>query len=474
MTIKTPPGSWQPSLDEDGPAFRAITRALEADVRSGRLRPGDRLPPHRELAETLGVNVGTVSRAYGEARRLGLIRGEVGRGTFVTAPASPTLVPQAAGAAGALVDLSVNLPLSTPAPDLAAALRALADAPDLAEATSYRDPAGSPRARAAGARWLARIGVERAADEVVCCAGAQHAIQVALASVVGPGEPVLAEALTYPGFVAAARMLGLRVRPVAVDAGGLVPEALEAACASERPRLLYCMPRLQNPTTAQLLAARRERIAEIARAYDLVVVEDDIQGDGVADPAAPLAAFAPERVLTIGGVSKVLAPGLRIAFLGAARARIARLAELVWSSVWMASPLGAELAAGWIEDGTAWRIAGERRHEMELRGRVAAEVLSGLVFHTRPGAYQVWLELPAVAGRCEGSAGWDAATFTEHLRGRGIAVSPANAFLAAEGPAPAAVRVSLSAARSLVELRRALEGVAALARERPRAVGVRL
>jgi len=82
---------WTPRLDPDGPAHLALSRALEADIRSGRLAPGARLPTHRALAASLGMNVGTVSRAYAEARRRGLLSGEVGRGTFVRRPAGPVL-----------------------------------------------------------------------------------------------------------------------------------------------------------------------------------------------------------------------------------------------------------------------------------------------------------------------------------------------------------------------------------------------
>ncbi|MFP2906993.1 GntR family transcriptional regulator [Pyxidicoccus sp. 3LFB2] len=76
--------SWTPQLrGRDGPLYRVIADALAADIDEGRLAPGTRLPTHRELAETVGVTVGTVTRAYAEAERRGLIGGEVGRGTFV-------------------------------------------------------------------------------------------------------------------------------------------------------------------------------------------------------------------------------------------------------------------------------------------------------------------------------------------------------------------------------------------------------
>ncbi len=443
---------WSPELATAGPAYLAISRALEADIRSGRLAEGARLPTHRALAGALGVNVGTVSRAYAEARRRGLVTGEVGRGTFVRSSTGPVLAPRTPNGVDGVVDLGVNVPLAEPGPDLRAALRALADRDDLADVTGYGEPAGSARARAAGARWLRHNGVQAAPDEIVVCNGSQHGILVALAALAGPGELVLAEALTYPGFRAAARLLGQRVRGVATDAHGLVPEALEAACA-ERPRLLYCTPALQNPTAAVLPAERRVAIAEIARAHDLAIVVDDVQAGMLDDSGPSFASLAPELTITIGGVSKLLVPGLRTAFVAAARARVARLAEVVWATTWVASPIGAELAAGWIEDGTADRLVAARREEMRVRERLARQVLRGLAIRMQPGAHHVWLELPG---------GRDAGDVAAQLLRAGVVVSPAERFLAAPGPAPQALRVSLSGPRDLPSLRRGLEAIAAL------------
>jgi len=446
---------WQPTLDEQGPVYLAITRALESDIRTGSLRPGDRLPPHRELADTLGVNVGTVTRAFGEARRRGLIRGEVGRGTFVSRPSSPPLSsPRANRTGSGTIDLSINLPLVQPGPNLAEGLRKLAEHPDLEREMGYRDPAGSMSVRRAGARWLERLGVQVPPDQVVTCAGAQHAILVALSSVAGPGDLILTEALTYPGVVGAAKMLGLRIRAVAMDEAGLIPESLEEICRAERPRLLYCMPTLQNPTTAQLSEGRRSRIAEIAEACDLIVVQDDIQGGIIDDPVPSLASLVPDRVLTIAGVSKNLAPGVRIAFLCGSPSRISRLSELIWSSVWMATPIGAELVAQWIEDGTADAVIEARRREMDLRHDLASAALASLRYQTRPGAYHLWLSLPDP---------WTAQNFTSALLNQGIVVSPSEAFLAQPGEAPPAVRISLTSVEDPEVLDRALQKIAKLA-----------
>src|SRR5262245_44750499 len=109
---------WTPDVSAHrGPRYIAIADALAADIRSSRLSPGDRLPTHRELAYQLGVTVGTITRAYSEAERRGLIGGEVGRGTFVRSDLTlrrPTpdvsVVPVAPSGDRSMIEFSVNFP----------------------------------------------------------------------------------------------------------------------------------------------------------------------------------------------------------------------------------------------------------------------------------------------------------------------------------------------------------------------------
>src|SRR5215831_10752908 len=124
---------WKPSVMFDKaarPYYRSISQAIESDVLAGRLKPGDQLPPHRELANRLKVTVATVSRAYAEARKAGWISGEIGRGTFVLDRQAGRF-PKSKQASEDVIDLGLNIPSASPAPDLACALRALAAKEDV-------------------------------------------------------------------------------------------------------------------------------------------------------------------------------------------------------------------------------------------------------------------------------------------------------------------------------------------------------
>ena len=310
---------WRPEIDGlPGPRYKAIADCLAAGIEAGRLQPNDRLPTHRELAEHLDLTVGTITRAYAEAERRGLVRGEVGRGTFVCQAGSrydPLLEP--ARESGGVIDLGLNLPLYGEDPDLAAALRSLGRRRDLASLLSYQPFTGSERHRLSGVEWIARHGVKVAPEQVVVTAGAQHAIIVTLSALCRPGDTLLGEELTYPGLKTAATLLGLEVAPVAMDDEGLLPDDLERVAKDTGAKVLYCMPTLHNPTARTMGRARRAQVAAVARRLDVHVVEDDVHG--LLEPAGhtPLAGLIPERTLYIASTSKVVAGGLRVAYVAA-------------------------------------------------------------------------------------------------------------------------------------------------------------
>lgn len=460
---------WRPRLSSGAsPLYLAIARALEADIAAGRLAPGARLPTHRELADRLGVTVGTVSRAYAESERAGLVRGEVGRGTFVRGRDEREASLHTGHADGAgLVDLSVNLPVAAPLPDLPAALRALARSVDAQALLHYGAPQGVLPDREAGAEVLALHGLaETSPDDVVVCAGSQHGMALALSALARPGDSVAAEELTYPGFLAFARSRGLRVRAVAMDREGIVPEAFEAVCRSQRPKALYLTPTLQNPTTGTLSLRRRERIAEIAARHAVYVVEDDVHRLLAPRAPAPLASLLPERTVYVASLSKVLAPGLRVGYLRVPAALRERIVDEVWSSLWSVARIPCALARGWVRDRTLERVAEGRRAAAAERQRLARARLRGLPMRGAPSAYHVWLPLE--------STGLSSAEFAARALARGVVVTAAEAFAVGTAAPPAAVRLSISAEPDLRRLAGALDVLRAIATGRSEARPVRL
>src|SRR5688572_18892025 len=237
---------WLPRLESRrGPKYRAIADAIDEDVQTGALRAGARLPPHRELADHLGVTVTTITRAYSEAARRGLTSGHVGRGTFIRGSE-----PDERAAESAPFDLTINFLM--PDKEVANLQPRLFQRRVLpwTQLLGYVPAKGHLRHRQAMAAWLARFGLTVDPDHVVLTGGAQHGLSVTFSALLKPGDVLLTEELTYAGARAIAEQQRIKVRGVAMDAEGLRPDSLENACRATRARALYCMPRLQNPTSA--------------------------------------------------------------------------------------------------------------------------------------------------------------------------------------------------------------------------------
>jgi DNA-binding transcriptional MocR family regulator len=453
---------WTPDLSRhEGPRYGAIVEAIAEDIERGRLKAGDQMPTHRELATHLGVTTGTVTRAYAEAARRGLLVGETGRGTFVK---GDLLDFDLSGAEDeAPVDLSFNIPPPSAGDLLGQALaRTLSDLSarrGLAALLTYQPAAaGSERHRAAGAEWVARSGLRVRPAQVLVCNGALHAMTVVFSTLCRPGDTVLTESLTYPGMKNLANLLNLRLQGLPVDDEGLVPEAFEEACRRGAARVLYTIPTVHNPLGTVMTKARRREIAAVAAAHEVAVVEDDVHSFMLPSPPPPLSSFAPENSYFIMSTSKSMAGGMRVGYLAAPERMVEPLSTSLRATVWMAAPLMAEIASEWIRDGTADRLVEQKRAEAAARQELAARALGGFEFDAHPLSFHIWLHLPEP---------WRSNEFAAQLKRRGVLVSPSEAFVPGREEAPHAVRICLGTPRSRERLESALAVVKGVLQETP-------
>jgi DNA-binding transcriptional MocR family regulator len=414
---------WTPVLPQnDTPIYRRIADQLERDVTRGVLLPGSRLPTHRQLAHRLGVTVVTVTRAYSEAHHRGLIESAVGRGSFVRPTRNRASV-------ATEIDFATNVvagdfALGSPLADRIAAVLA----------TPYNVGEGTERHRSAGAAWMADARPDAVASRIIVTSGAQQAILLSFAALTKPGDAILCEALTYHGAKAAAALLNLRTEAVETDRWGIVPEALGKALRKRNaPKVLYMLPTLQNPTGTLMPEKRRREIAALAEKHGVTIIEDDVYRFLTKDAPPAVTFHAPERGLYIAGVGKCLAPALRTGYLLAPESLVPRLQQALAAASLFASPLGAEIAATAIEDGSAARAAAQKRDAIAVRRRIATRVLGRLAGHGDPQSPHLLLELPPH---------WSAEGFAAEARQRRVKVTAAATF--ATGPSsPSAVRLCL-------------------------------
>lgn len=406
---------------------------LSTAIQEGKLAPGTKLPTHRAFAEKFGVALATATRAYGELERRGMIVGEAGRGTFVRdLGLSPTLgVRQTAG--DGLIDLVFNMPgAAADAEMLRAGLRRLAVAGDLEAMLRYQPHGGRTHERRIIAENLASTLGPIDPDCLLVTSGGQHGLATIALGLFRRGDRIATDTLTYPGFKSIAALQGLDLVPIEGQSGVMDPADLERQSRGRKLRAVYLMPTVHNPLGSVMDEATRLRLIEVARAHDLLLIEDAAYAFLEPDPPPSLIALAPERTVHVGGFSKSLATGLRLGYLIAPTTHTDRLLEAIRATTWNAPALISGLVTGWVEDGTLASSEETRRRDGAERQRLCRTVFGSSIILSHRNAGFAWLPL---------EKGVRAEPIVTRLKEHGIAASGAEPFVTTVA-APQALRLA--------------------------------
>lgn len=445
---------WTPwIMDGARMKYLGVVEALEGDIRSGKLGSGERLPAQRSIAEALAVDLSTVTRAFNEARRRGLVAAQAGRGTFVRDDPNEgvTELPLPA------LDLSMNIPPQPADLDfrklIPQGIASILSGPRGNLSLHYQESSGSMFDRRVFAQWLGERHGSLSPERVIVTAGAQSALFALTEILLGQDDRIAAGEVTYPGLKAASIQHNARIEPIAMDEDGLIPDDFLRLCRQRAPKALYVTPTIDNPTTATIPEERRRQIIDICRQFGVSIIEDD--------PYAPLRSvripsfltLAPDLTWHLATLSKCATPALRVAFVVAPDGYQAmRLASVLRATILMASPLLVTLAASWLRDGTIDQIVGSIRAENKARQFLAAEAFREASFRADPEGHHLWLRL---------SGHWNAREFADHADRSGVSIVPASAFATGHGNGDY-VRISLGVAPDRGVLAEGLYELAAL------------
>jgi DNA-binding transcriptional MocR family regulator len=491
---------FRPNREGEAPLYRQLADHLLALIDAGRLRPGERLLPSRELAASLGLSRNTVSRALDALSAAGLLDAHVGRGTFVKlhaarlrevargtppAPAGRPFAWQALlstrvrglrpppgiqpGAEEGPLRFDFRAgrvdPTALPLAELQGAWqRALGR---LREVANEVDPAGHAPLRAAVARAVGARGIACGPEDVLITAGAQQALDLLARALVDPGDAVAFEQPGWLGAALAFRASGADLLPVGVDGEGLRVDELARIVRSRRPKLVYATPAVQLPTGVALSDARREALLALCDREQIPILEDDFDAElRLVGPGRPaLKTIDPsDQVVYVGTFSKALFPGLRLGYVVAARSLLARLIALRFATS-LQAPLVEQMAvAELLEAGVIERHVRRVRRRLGERATALLEALAAELPEARArepaGGSSVWVELPA---------GLDSTALAADAARRGIAYAPGEIFwLEGEGPPalllsfavlpPDAIREGVAELAALVRARLAPRG----------------
>lgn len=422
------------------PAYRSLAQGIASAIGAGTLRPGTRLPTHRQLAFQMGVSVQTVSRAYEELIRADLVSGEVGRGTFVQADRGGCdRTPwQGTDVRRAPTNLSLMTPVRLPGMTEAwreSLLRVAARMPEAAMHIVHPEEVSARYADLASA-WMARCGLVAGKRRVMMTNGVTPAMLTALSMTAGPGDVIASDRYTSRTVIAAAQHQHLSLKAIESDALGMIPEALIAAArgSAGRMRAVCLCPNGAGPETRVIDRDRRAALALAAQEAGLWVLECDPLGPLPIRRPPPVASLAPDRTFYCTGMSKSLSPGLRLGVLAVPEAMVRPLFDRHLTVSQMATPLVAEIAADWLDSGTADTLLEAQRAELAARNRMALRILGARSLGGPYGLHR-WVPLPP-------SLGEDA--MVTGLMARHVIVAPGRAFrVSGDGQA---IRVCIGAA----------------------------
>ncbi len=423
-------------LNTDNTLYIAIADALERDIRLGELKAGDKMPTHRELAKTIGVNVTTVTRAYKEAEKRGLITSTVGRGTYVTSDMglNASLINTDTNR-NSHIEMGLALPLTSMEPDISSIISKVLHKSHLNNYMAYTQPEGLMRHRQIGSEWVKRFGIQTDAERIIITAGAQHALNCIFSSVFQQGARIAVDNLTYPGVKTVAKRYGLHLEGLPMDNEGMLPQALESACTRNEIKGIYTVSSIQNPTNIIMSEERKISLAQIIKKYNLILVEDDPYHFLSTEKRNPLTKLVPEFGIYIAGLSKAFYAGLRICFTIVPKRLYNRISQAVVDTMWMAPSFNAEIVCECITSKIADQIIEKKREEIRHRARFMTENLASYELSYTPDSMFAWLKLPN---------DWSSLEFEKAASENGVNVISSDKFTVRSVDPPNYVRLSLT------------------------------
>lgn len=443
------PMSWRPKLSrENTPLYLSIAAALEKDIAAGNLQPNDKLPPQRELADYLDVNLSTVTRAFKLCESKGLISGTIGRGTYVASDVSANLPMLSEREESNCINLGASHPLYQQNRYITQMLKKLPSRINIDNLLKYTDISGSELQKESACIWLHKLGIPAQSNNILITSGLQNSLTVILASLFRYGDKIATNSLTYPGIKNIANMLGIILIPIPYRNSKMDLKYLEQICKAENIKGIYVIPDSHNPTTVTMDLNERIHLSSIIEKYALINIEDGTYTFLSEMPNLSLYELIPDHTIHICTLSNSLSAGLRISFLAAPPAFRESLLTGIRNINVMSSPIETELAAQLIQTGIAEHITADKIQEIIKRNRITENLLAGNdLWGTQRSQFR-WLILRNSINSHE---------LEIYLRKKGVQVFCSERFLVGNSTLISAIRLAVCSPDSHVDLARGLQ-----------------
>ncbi|MBR2363770.1 MAG: PLP-dependent aminotransferase family protein [Lentisphaeria bacterium] len=389
--------SWMPDKSKlKRPYYLTVANALEADIVSGKLASGTRLPPQRELADFLDLNFTTITQAYDLCRERKLIYGVTGRGTFVSPLPGKNIISGRTGRGRDLIELGLVKGFDKIRTPILEASENVLKKGYISELYSYTDIAGHLHQRAAGAHWMKQMDVHTDSEHTAIFSGAQNIISAALLSLFRIGDKIATDEFTYSNLIGMAHLSHIRLIPVKGDEYGMRGDELESICRREGVRGIFLMPNCANPTTCTIPEKRKDELAAVIAENKLVLIEDDNTGIPLITEGNYHSMFSrlPEQTIYICNSTMVLCNGLRVAFAAFPETFREQLLNALFYLNIKTSSLDAEIMTELILSGKAAKLLQQKTESAKERNRVFDRYFPEAAVPGSPAAFFRWLPLP--------------------------------------------------------------------------------
>lgn len=424
--------SWKPSLKNTAmPYYQALAKQLEDDIRNGILLPGTKLPPQRELADYLDINLSTITRAFKICTQKGLIVSSTGNGTYISSDVvydSNMLILNPLEEK--VIEMGAILPSRFPNKHITEAVESVLKEPNAEILMQYNSNLYNTRQRLMAAKWFTKTGLTIDYHSILFASGGQNALMAILSGLFHAGDKIACDAFTYPGLKSVAKLLGIILIPLKKHS----QEALSNAYKYHNIKGIYIIADYHNPTTHVLDISTRQLIASFARENNIIILEDAINALLAVNIYPPIYTFAPEHTIYFISLSKTLAPGLRLAYVLAPNQCQNDISMALYTMNISVSPLLGQATATLIQSGSADTILSERQSFIIERNQIVNEYLSAYRIEGDDTCPFRWLILPD---------GFTGHTFEQMARASKVQVYAADRFLVGSTLPYEAVRFSV-------------------------------
>ena len=439
------PMSWKPDIKRmKSPIYKSIANALEEDIKKGILKSGDKLPPQRELADFLDINLSTITRAFKICTLKGLISGTTGKGSYVSVDTNTAWnILCSTKPSDNCINMGAIHPLYNQNKYVAELMKKILKKTNVENILKYSYPAGLPSHRLSGQKYLKGLNINVNVENVMVTSGSQNSLAIILMSLFNSGDKIATNPLTYPGIKTLANMLNIRLIPIPLYKNKIDVNALDSLCKNEGVKGLYLIPDIYNPTTNSMTNDEKQKIAEVIKRNNTILIEDGIYGYTNSKKDIPLSEVIPEQSIYIASISKSFCAGLRVSFMAVADRYKEKIEDGIHNVNIITSPFNVEVACQLIETNIGNQIIKERMEMTTLRNSIVDKVLKDKKVLGDKNSSLRWLILPKHI---------NCADFEMEAKERGVIVYCVDRFVVGNSYAPSAVRLSVCTPKDNEEL----------------------